>query len=347
MNRFNKAFSSKADALLSGTIRSQPSDFKVDEIASFEPSGTGEHVFIQIEKTGENTDWVAGLLAKIANVPKRDVSYAGMKDRNAITTQWFSVQMPGKEAPDWQQQLPESIKVLQQTRHNRKLRRGALKGNRFTLVIRDVKGDFEMANILCEKIKAKGVPNYYGEQRFGHDLYNLKSAENWFKAGFKLKSRSKRSIFLSAARSWIFNHILSQRVTEGNWNQAQAGDVFMLNGSQSCFANDDDPSLVERTQQQDIHPTGALWGKGELLTTGHIAILEQEIGNQFDNLTTGLIKYDLKQERRALRLPVNQFNVDFDADHLYLSFMLPAGSFATVVLRELGTFTTYKIESKR
>jgi tRNA pseudouridine13 synthase len=250
--------------------------------------------------------------------------------------------MPGKEAPDWQQQLPESIKLLQQTRHDRKLRRGSLKGNRFTLVVRKLEGDIDATKILCEKIKAKGVPNYYGEQRFGRELYNLKSAENWFKAGFKLKSRSKRSIFLSAARSWIFNHILSQRVTQGSWNQAQEGDVFMLRGSKSCFPNDGDPRLIERTQQQDIHPTGALWGKGSLLTTRDIAILEQQTAKQFDTLVAGLVKYGLKQERRSLRLSASEFKYNFEADNLYLSFTLPAGSFATVVLRELGVFSAYK-----
>ncbi len=338
MNRFNKAFSRKADSLLGGIIRTKPSDFKVNEIASFVPSATGEHVFLRIQKIGENTDWVAGLLAKIANVRKRDVSYAGMKDRNAVTTQWFSVQMPGREAPDWQQQLPESIKVLQQTRHHRKLRRGASKGNHFSLVIRSIAGDIEQTKILCEKIKANGVPNYYGEQRFGHDLYNIKSAENWFSAGFKLQSRAKRSIFLSAARSWIFNHILSQRIQQGSWNQAQAGDVFMLDGSQSCFADDGDSSLEMRTQQRDIHPTGALWGKGELLTTRDIATLEQNIATDFEHLANGLIKYGLKQERRSLRLVVNEFEYNFEGDRLFLNFSLPTGSFATVVLRELGVF---------
>ncbi len=338
MNRFNKAFSHKADSLLNGIIRSKPSDFKVNEIASFVPSTTGEHVFLQIQKIGENTDWVAGLLAKIAKVRKRDVSYTGMKDRNAITTQWFSVQMPGREAPDWQQQLPENIKVLQQTRHHRKLRRGASKGNHFSLIIRHLTGDIEQAKRLCQTIKINGVPNYYGEQRFGHDLYNIKSAENWFNIGFKLKSRNKRSIFLSAARSWIFNHILSQRIQQGSWNQAQTGDVFMLDGSQSCFADDGDSNLKARTQQGDIHPTGALWGKGELLTTGDIATLEQNIATDFKHLANGLIKYGLKQERRSLRLVVNEFEYNFEGNKLFLNFSLPTGSFATVVLRELGVF---------
>lgn len=341
MNRFFKAFSvdSDEDKQLQGIIRSKASDFKVDEISVFEPSGTGEHVFLQIEKIGENTDWVAGLLAKIAGTQKRDVSFAGMKDRHAITTQWFSVYLPGKEAPDFQSQLPESIKIIQQTRHNKKLRKGALKGNRFSLIIRELEGDIELGNILCEKVKVHGVPNYYGEQRFGRDLYNIASAKNWFSSGFKIKSRQKRSIFLSAARSWIFNHILSQRVEQQTWNQAQAGDVFMLNGTKSCFANDGDPNLVERTQQQDIHPTGALWGKGQLLTIGEIALLEQQVADELNDLANGLIKQGLKQERRSLRLPVSEFEYEFTEEEMKLSFVLPAGSFATVVLRELGVFT--------
>jgi len=336
MKRFSKAFSSENDELLRGSIRNQASDFKVDEISSFELTGEGEHVYLHIEKTGENTDWVAGLLAKIAQVPRKDVSYAGMKDRHAITTQWFSVQMPGKEAPDWQAQLPASIKILSETRHNKKLRRGALKGNRFRIIIRDIEGDIEQAKTRCQQIKTNGVPNYYGEQRFGRNLNNIESAKNWFSGQFKPKSRPKRSIYLSAARSWIFNHLLSQRITQGTWNQAQKGDVFMLNGSHSCFADDGDTSLTERTQRQELHPTGALWGKGELSSAGDIATLEQQIANDFKDLTQGLIKHGLKQERRALRLAVSEFEYSFDTDKITLNFVLPAGSFATVVFRELG-----------
>ncbi|KAG1654005.1 tRNA pseudouridine synthase D [Nymphon striatum] len=123
-----------SNSQLTGVIRSCPEDFQVDEIPVFEPSGKGEHVLLHIQKTGENTDWVAGILAKIAGVPRRDVSYAGLKDRNAVTTQWFSVQMPGKEAPDWKKDLPDSIVLLDETRHDRKLKRGTLKGNQFKLI---------------------------------------------------------------------------------------------------------------------------------------------------------------------------------------------------------------------
>jgi tRNA pseudouridine13 synthase len=214
-----------------------------------------------------------------------------------------------------------------------------LQGNRFSLIIREVDGDIDFARSLCEKIQADGVPNYYGEQRFGRDLYNLKSAENWFSSGFKLKSRQRRSLFLSAARSWIFNHILLKRVKQGTWNQAQTGDVFMLNGSQSCFADDADPQLAHRIHQQDLHPTGALWGKGKCLTTGDVALLEQQIAEELNHLASGLITHGLKQQRRSLRLLVSDFEYDFSDREMRLRFALPAGSFATVVLRELGVFT--------
>ncbi|MCK5902067.1 MAG: tRNA pseudouridine(13) synthase TruD [Cocleimonas sp.] len=337
MKQFSKAFSSsKADPVITGVIRQRIDDFKVNEIASFTPSGEGEHVYLQIEKTGENTDWVAGLLAKIAAVPRRDVSYAGMKDRHAITTQWFSIQMAGRKAPDWQVHLPDSIKVQQETRHSRKLRRGALKGNEFTLVIRDIEGDLEAAKSCCEKIKQQGVPNYYGEQRFGRDFNNIQSAKRWFAGDFKPKSRTKRSIYLSAARSWLFNHLLSQRVEQGTWNQALTGDVFMLAGCQSCFADDGDMTLKERVKQHDLHPTGALWGKGLLKTTADMATLEQQIATALPDLAKGLEEYGLKQERRSLRLLVNDFSYHIDTDKITLSFILSSGSFATVVLRELG-----------
>ncbi|HIO92907.1 MAG TPA: tRNA pseudouridine(13) synthase TruD [Leucothrix mucor] len=340
MNRFAKAFSNDTGKQLRGTIRNKASDFKVDEISSFELSGEGEHAYLHIEKTGENTDWVAGLLAKIAEVPRKDVSYAGMKDRHAITTQWFSVQIPGREAPNWQEQLPDTIRVLAETRHDKKLRRGALKGNRFTLIIRDIEGDIEQAKNLCQKIKENGVPNYYGEQRFGRNFNNIESAKNWFSGQFKPKSRPKRSIYLSAARSWIFNHLLSQRVKQGTWNQALSGDVFMLNGSHSCFPDDGDTTLQERTQRQELHPTGALWGKGDLSSKGDVAILEQQTADELEGLAQGLIKHGLKQERRALRLNVGGFEYNFETNKITLSFVLPAGSFATVVFRELGDISS-------
>lgn len=341
MSQFQKV---NPDSQLSGVIRSCPEDFQVDEIPVFEASGKGEHVLLHIKKTGENTDWVAGLLAKIAAVPRRDVSYAGLKDRNAVTTQWFSVQMPGKEAPDWQSALPESIEVLDENRHDRKLKRGTLKGNRFKLIIRDFKGSEKELASCVERIVRQGVPNYFGEQRFGRGGFNVQKAEQWFNGDFKIKDRQKRSIYLSAARSWIFNHVLSARVKDGSWNQALTGDVFMLNGSKSCFTDTVDELISARVNRQDIHPTGALWGRGSLLSQEGVAELENSIAGEFSILCDGLERNGLKQERRSLRLAVNDLdyttvtNTEITSDVICLTFSLPAGAYATTVLSEIGVF---------
>lgn len=329
---------------LSGIIRSSPEDFQVDEIQVFKPSGQGEHVWLHIKKTGENTDWVAGQLAKIAGVPRRDVSFAGMKDRNAITTQWFSVQMPGREAPNWHDELAESIQILDEKRHDRKLRRGALEGNRFRIVIKDFKGDEAELKSSIKRIVEQGIPNYFGEQRFGHNASNIENAEKWFSEDYKIKNRATRSIYLSAARSWVFNHVLSERVKNGTWNQAVEGDVFMLDGTKSNFSEALDETIVERVKQQNIHPTGVLWGRGKLSSLGDVADLEEAIGNQFSVLCDGLERNGLKQERKALRLSVKDldYTLTHDDDNLTkvcLSFSLSAGAYATSVLSEIGDFS--------
>jgi tRNA pseudouridine13 synthase len=331
------------DSTLAGKIRSKPEDFQVDEIQQFTPSGVGEHVWLQIKKTNENTDWVAGLLAKIAGVPRRDVSYAGMKDRIAVTTQWFSVQMPGREAPDWQANLPDSIQLIDEKRHDRKLKRGALEGNQFKLIVRGFEAEEKQLEEAVSKIIEQGVPNYFGAQRFGHFNAehgcgnNIVKAQQWFERGYKLKDRNQRSIYLSAARSWIFNHILSIRVKDGTWNQAIEGDVFMLDGSKSCFYESVDEVIIQRVRGQDIHPSGALWGRGNLSTKGDVAELEKSLGNQFAVLSSGLERNGLKQERKSLRLAVKNLRYEIiESGKVCLEFSLPAGAYATSVLAEIG-----------
>lgn len=345
MTTFQKV---NANSLLSGKIRTSHEDFQVDEIQSFKPSGQGEHVWLHIKKSGENTDWVAGQLAKIAEVPRRDVSFAGMKDRNAVTTQWFSVQMPGRDAPTWQASLPDSIQVLSEKRHDRKLRRGALDGNRFKIIIRDFQGTEAELQKSIERIRSEGIPNYYGEQRFGNGGFNVQKAVQWFKGEFKVKSRQKRSIYLSAARSWIFNHVLSERVKNGTWNQAVEGDVFMLDGTRSSFADEIDQTIIDRIKEKDIHPTGVLWGRGRISSTSKIEELENRVAARFPELCDGLERNGLKQERKALRLMVQDLEMDslnyIDVDGVQqlasfcICFALPSGAYATTVLSELGKF---------
>jgi tRNA pseudouridine13 synthase len=186
-----------------GKIRTVPEDFIVYESLAVEPSGEGEHVFLQIQKTSENTEYVARQLARFANVRQRDIGYAGLKDRHAVTTQWFSVWLPGKSEPDWMAFATDNMKVLHIVRHARKLKRGVLSGNRFEITIRDWQGDQAKTIGQLGLIKANGIANYYGEQRFGNQGQNVNKALTMFR-GDKVK-REQRSLYLSAARSYLFN----------------------------------------------------------------------------------------------------------------------------------------------
>jgi tRNA pseudouridine13 synthase len=318
-----------------GKIRSLPEDFIVKENLSFEPSGAGEHAFLLIEKKGENTEYVARQLARFANVRQRDVSYAGLKDRYAITTQWFSVWLPGKVDPDWAQLESDSVKVLQANRHARKLKRGVLSGNSFKLTVRDWQGNQEKTIQQLELIKANGIANYFGSQRFGNEGQNVSKALAMFE-GAKV-GREQRSIYLSAARSYLFNLILAERVTKANWNQPIAGDTYQFDLSHSCFQSEQaDAEIIRRLAAKEIHPTGALWGRGNADVSAEALAIEQAVIDNHQLLVQGLIANAVDRDRRALRVNVQDLQWRFvDGETLELDFALPAGSYATSVLREI------------
>lgn len=318
-----------------GKIRTSPEDFIVDELLPFEPSGDGEHVFLLIRKTGENTEYVARQLARFAGVRQRDVSYAGMKDRHAVTTQWFSVWLPGKEDPDWSGIASETIEILEAKRHARKLKKGVLSGNRFELLIRDWQGDRVRLDDQLNRIKSNGVPNYFGEQRFGREGQNVVNALAMFD-GAKVK-REQRGIYYSAVRAFLFNHVLAERVERGDWNKPIAGDAMVFDRAHGFFKTDRiDETIEKRTEAGEIHSTGVLWGNGVSDVSGETAMLEQAVIDRFERLANGLIEAGLESARRALRFNVPDLHWQFEGDdRLKLVFTLPAGSFATALLREI------------
>lgn len=329
---------------ISADFKVLPEDFMVDEQLPFELSGEGEHAWLHIEKRDCNTDWVAKALAKIAGVRSRCVGYAGLKDRHGLTSQWFSVHLPGLPDPDWRQieSLPGeegNIRLLDSIRHNRKLRRGALKENRFMIRLRHLKGDStDLAGVIeqrCQLIAGRGVPNYFGTQRFGHDMANLTAAAYMFSHDDLRLPRHKKSIYLSAARSWIFNCVLSQRIERGVWDTRLPGDVFMLDGKTACFWDDGSAELDERIRSREIHPTALLWGEGELRTEAEAAELENRIVDENPVFKAGLCQFKVQQMRRSLRVLPGNMSWQLRDDELLLSFDLPAGCYATMVLREL------------
>ncbi len=335
------------DAVLTARIRSVPEDFAVEEIDAFAASGAGEHLLLTVEKRGMNTAFAAKRIAAWAGVAESAIGYAGMKDRHALTRQRFSVWIPKKIAPDidaLQSDDPGSspgqgLRVLDAQWHARKLPRGALAGNRFVLTLREVEGDVAAIEARLRAIAARGVPNYFGEQRFGRGGDNVSKALSMF-AGRRVP-REERGHLLSAARSELFNRVLGARVRAQCWDIGLDGEVWMLDGSRSVFGPEPwSDALAERLARFDIHPSGPLWGRGELRTRGEAEALERATlaGEPLEALRAGLERAGLEQERRALRLLPQSVAFDWPEPRtLTLRFGLPAGCYATSVLAELGT----------
>jgi len=334
-------------AVLSARMRSTPEDFMVAEIDAFEPTGSGEHLLLTIEKRGMNTAFAATRIAQWAGVPEMAIGYAGLKDRHAVTRQRFSVHLPKRVAPDLGTLESPELRVLESTWHAKKLPRGALAGNRFELTLREIQGERGEIDARLRDIAARGVPNYFGEQRFGRGGDNVGAALAMF-AGRRMR-REQRTMLLSAARSELFNRVLAARVAAGHWDRSLDGEVWMLDGSRSVFGPEpSSPALDERLAAFDIHPTAPLWGRGVLRTTGDAEALETSVMAEGDGplLRAGLEAAGLKQERRATRLrPAGLVGEWLEDGALRVRFALPPGCYATVVLGELGPVMDRSSES--
>jgi tRNA pseudouridine13 synthase len=318
--------------LFDATIRSTPADFDVTEELGYEFDGEGEHDYLYVEKIGANTEWLSRQLAQFADLPARDVGYSGLKDRNAVTRQWFSV--PRWNSPDWATVDIEGAKLLDVQRHSKKLRRGAHKANHFRIVLRPPqrgqspfreKGSDPVGERL-RLIAERGVPNYFGPQRFGRDGGNVELANAW--SSGKRLPRHKRSIAISSARSFLFNESLHARVLDGSWDQLRKGDVANLDGTGSVFDVEVlDDVLIKRCGEMDIHPAGMLWGDGAGTTS---------VPDNRENWLAALSGARVKVAHRSLRLRVSNLRWHLDSDALALEFRLGSGAYATSVLREIG-----------
>ncbi len=311
-------------------IKRTPDEFQVTELLQPSFDDDGEHAWLWVEKTGANTEWVARQLARFAGVGSRDVGYAGLKDRHARTWQWFSVRAPG--GIDWDGLAVEGVRILDCRRHRRKLRRGAHRGNRFRIVVH-VEQPEDLLRSL-EQVRTTGVPNYFGEQRFGRDGANLELAGDWCN-GVRLP-RQKRSIAISTARAVIFNAILDRRVADASWNRIVDGERANLDGSGSVFAvGHADDELQKRCDEFDIHPTGTLWGRGAPLSSGALADFERDTAARHATLARALEAGGVDASSRALRLAVRRLRWSFADSALTLEFELAKGGYATTVIDQL------------
>lgn len=334
------------DAVLAATIRTVPEDFQVEEIDAFDPSGVGEHLLLTIEKRAMTTQHAAQRLAAWAGVDVGAVGYAGMKDRHALTRQRFSVHLPKRTSPPLaalaaagrEEGGEASLRVLDEAWHSRKLPRGAHAGNRFRLVLRETQGEAPGIEQRLRTIVEQGVPNYFGGQRFGRGGGNVDKALAMF-AGRRVR-REERTHLLSAARSWLFNRVLAQRVGDGSWNRGLDGEVWMLDGTRSVFGPEPwSEALASRLAAFDIHPSAPLWGSGELRSRGEARELEEAVLADAGcaALRRGIERAGMRQERRATRLRAGALSWHReDAETWVLSFALPPSGYATALLAELG-----------
>lgn len=307
-----------------GEFRSVPEDFQVDEELGYEPSGLGEHVFLHIRKRGENTAWVAEKIAAIAGVKNNDVGYCGRKDRHAVTTQWFSIYLPKPaetNSPDWSLLNSDSIQILTVSRHQHKLRRGEHQRNHFVIRLRNVQtSDRELLAQKISRIFTQGVPNYFGEQRFGLGGNNLREAQAILVDGKRYRDKQKRGLMLSAARSYLFNQVLARRVHANNWMQLLDGEAEI--------------------------PSAPLWGRGRSKVTGEVEVLETQVLSEWADWANGLEHSGLLQERRPLVLLPEEASWRWLGNDLQLSFALSAGEFATSVLCEIAELIPVHFDNK-
>jgi len=321
-----------------GVLKATADDFVVIEDLGYAPDGDGEQLLVRIRKTGCNTRFVAEALAKFVGIHPRDASFAGMKDRHAVTEQWFCLRLPGKETPDMRTFSLEGVEVLESARHRRKLRTGALQGNAFRLVLRQLT-DRDAVEQRLQQIVVGGVPNYFGSQRFGHNGNNLLMAQRWAADEIRVRERNKRSFLLSAARSAMFNQVVSDRMAQqGTLTKALNGDALQLTGRGSWFVAgaEELAELQQRVDSNELRITAPLPGSGEWGTRDDALALEQASLASENALIDLLVREKVEAARRAmLVIPRDLRWVWQDDATLEMNFWLPAGSFATSVVREL------------
>lgn len=328
----------------SAALKSDAADFRVTESLWPDlehqggqvehPDGGGEHLCVRLEKTGDNTEFVARELAVMAGCRQHEVGFCGLKDRHAVTVQWFSLYLPGREAqdPELLAAIAARWPILASCRYPRKLRRGDHLSNRFDLVLRQVEGDRKALDQALDRLRRVGVPNYFGPQRFGHGGGNLDQAVRMDPASLNRKrgrggrNNRKNVLYFSAARSWLFNEVLAARVSDGNWDTVMDGEPLPQAGA----------------------PTGPLWGDGGTTATGAQEILERAVVAATPELARLFDATRMAPERRSLVVRPDDLDWQWlDEQTLRLAFVLAPGQYATTVLSDVLELEDLSLKNKQ
>ncbi len=314
-----------------GVLRSTPQDFQVEEIPAYLPSGEGDHVYVQLRKTGHTTAHVLRELCAQTGVRDRDVGVAGLKDRHAVTTQWIS--LPAKyEAALSRLEIPD-VEVLQTARHGNKLGLGHLHGNRFTVRVRGAAGQAARAGEILDQLVQAGVPNYFGPQRFGLGGLNAEEGLRVLRGESRLKDPRVRRFLTSSVQSAVFNRFVSLRLERGLFTAVISGDMAKKHTTGGVFMVEDAAAETPRAQAGEISATGTLFGKKVKPLTLDAGVLEQEALASFDLTPQAFVSR--RGDRRLTRVFPTDASITPEEDGYSVTFALPKGSFATSVLREI------------
>jgi tRNA pseudouridine13 synthase len=321
---------------IGGRIKQEPEDFEVEELPAYEPSGSGEHLFLWVEKRGVGAEFFVRQVAKRLGVGPGEVGTAGLKDRHAVTRQYVSV--PARAEPNLGTLDGDGIRLLRVGRHGNKLRPGHLRGNRFRILVRDAEpADDAGLRANLERVRELGLPNYYGAQRFGRGGETADLGMRLLKGEGKVRASFLRKLAFSAAQSLLFNACLARRLTDGLFRQVLAGDVMAKWPAGGMFTAEDVPAEQARFDRRETVHAGPMFGKKTFPAKAAAAEREAQVladaGLTADSFA-GFGKL-LAGTRRHNLIYVEDISAEWEPDGLRLAFALPAGSYATVLLREL------------
>ncbi len=329
---------------IGGRLKERVEDFVVHEIPAYEPSGEGPHYYLRVEKRHVDGRSMIEAIAEHFGVGTGDVGTAGIKDRRAITRQWVSlpaqqVRRPPREG----EAVGEGIEILATSRHRNKLRTGHLRGNRFSVRLRETSLRAEALKEAVEKVatvvSSQGMPNYFGEQRFGDGGKNLEVGWRWLRDGVKPKGRFMQKMVASAVQSEVFNRVLARRLVEGTWKEAIDGDIFekVDTGGRFWIDRREREETQRRLETGAIAITGPMPGSKEGLARKSAGALEREVVEEMGLKAEYFERFGRRGRgtRRPMTAYVDGLSWELEEEGVVrFDFGLPAGSYATVLLRE-------------
>lgn len=323
-----------------GILRARASSFQVDEELAYSPTGQGDHTFLRIQKTGLTTPQavrqiVEALCGSLSRSDHREIGFAGLKDKHAVATQWISI--PARFMKAKPELDTEDLKILEAIPHERKIKRGHQRQNRFSILIEEVPdGGIEKAQAVLEVLLREGLPNYFGPQRFGALGNNAERGLAMLKGEMRPpRDRTVRNLLYAALQSSLFNQVLQTRLKDGSFNKALLGDL-MKKHTGGMFEVTDVPAEQARVEAQEISPTGPMLGPKMRAPSADALALELA-----QQKAMGLDEISLKPmpagTRRSLRICLSEDTrlIPQGKDAYQVQVSLPSGSYATVFLDEL------------